>query len=56
MARPKKSQPDQEQEAAPVKAAAPSSLILTVSQHASLSDEERQAFRDNGGTVTSDPQ
>lgn len=30
-------------------------LVLTVSEHAKLSDEEKQAFRSSYGTVTSDP-
>ena len=29
--------------------------VLTVSEHAKLSDKEKQTFRDKNGTVKSDP-
>ena len=32
-----------------------SALIITVSQLGKLSDEEKQKFREAGGTVTNDP-
>jgi hypothetical protein len=33
----------------------PTPEIITVSQLAKLSDDEKKAFRQSGGTVTSDP-
>jgi hypothetical protein len=30
-------------------------MVLTVSQHEALTDDEKQAFRQSGGTVTPDP-
>lgn len=30
-------------------------MVLTVSQHAELTDEQKQIFRQSGGTVTTDP-
>lgn len=56
MARPKKQKEESPSEDKPEVKGVSDSLIKTVSEVESLSDEEREAFRHAGGTTISNPE